>query len=56
MQVQPCSDDNPSRLTKPVSSLSDPKRGGTGFRIRIRACGTSALINKEELSVNSRQQ
>jgi hypothetical protein len=56
MQVQPRSDDSPSRLTTTVGRLSDLKRGGTGFRIRIRACGASTLINKEVLSANSRQQ
>jgi hypothetical protein len=56
MQVQPRSDDSPSRLTKSVGSLSDPKRGGSGFRIRIRACRASTLINKEALSINLRQQ
>ena len=56
MQVQPRSDDSPSQLTTTVDRLSDLKRGGIGFRVRIRACGASTLINKEVLSINSGQQ
>ena len=52
MQVKPRSSDSPRRRTKSVNTLSDSKRGGTGFRIRIRACGAGALI-KETLSVDS---
>jgi hypothetical protein len=52
MQVQPRSSNSPRRRTESVDSLSNPKRGRTGFRIRIRACGAGALI-KEALSVDS---
>lgn len=48
MEVQPRRGSNWGRLTKTVDSLSNSKRGGTGFCIRICPCRASTLHEENQ--------